>query len=149
LAASVTMLLVAAMPAPALAQTGATKDEAVAMVKKAVAYITAEGTDKAYAEISNPSGQFVDRDLYIAVYGLDGMVLAHGADAKRIGTNQINDTDPDGKAFVKERVELAKTHASFWQTYKFMNPVTHDIAPKEMYCERLEQTVVCGGVYAY
>ena len=103
LAASVTMLLVAAMPAPALAQTGATKDEAVAMVKKAVACITAEGTDKAYAEISNPSGQFVDRDLYIAVYGLDGMVLAHGADAKRIGigTNQINDTDPDGKAFVK------------------------------------------------
>ena len=55
------------------------------MVKKVVAYITAEGTDQAYAEISNPSGQFVDRDLYIAVYGLDGMVLAHGADAKRIG----------------------------------------------------------------
>ena len=30
-----------------------------------------------------------------------------------------------------------------------MNPVTHDIAPKEMYCEKLEQTVVCGGIYAY
>ena len=113
LAASVTMLLVAAIPAPALAQTGATKDEAVAMVKKAVAYITAEGTDKAYADISNPSGQFVDRDLYIAVYGLDGMVLAHGADAKRIGTNQINDTDPDGKEFVKERVELAASSRAF------------------------------------
>ena len=66
-----------------------------------------------------------------------------------IGTNQINDTDPDGKAFVKERVELAATQPSFWQSYKFMNPVTHDIAPKEMYCERLEQTVVCGGVYAH
>ena len=56
------------------------------------------------------TGPFVDRDLYIVVYGLDGMVLAHGADAKRIGTNQMNDKDADGKEFVKERIELAKTH---------------------------------------
>jgi hypothetical protein len=55
------------------------------------------GPDKAYAEISDPAGPFVDRDLYVVVYGLDGMVLAHGADAKRIGTNQIDDTDPDAK----------------------------------------------------
>jgi len=131
----------------ASAATGATKDEAVAMVKKAVAFIKTEGPDKAYPAISSPSVQFVDRDLYIVVYGLDGVVLAHGANADRIGTNQIDDKDPDGKAFVKERVELAATHPSFWQTYKFMNPVTQKVEPKEMYCERLDQTVVCGGVY--
>ena len=78
------------------------------MVQKAVAAIKSEGAEKAYAEISNPSGKFVDRDLYIVVYGLDGVVLAHGANASRVGTNQIDDKDPDGKAFVKERVELAK-----------------------------------------
>ena len=105
----------------ALAATAASKDEAVAMVKKAVSAIKADGPGKAYPEISNSSGEFVDGDLYIVVYGLDGMVLAHGADAKRIGTNQLADTDPDGKV-VKERVELAATHPSFWQTYKFMNP---------------------------
>jgi signal transduction histidine kinase len=144
------ILLVAALVAlggMASATTGATKDEAVAMVKKAVAAIKSEGPDKAYAEISNPTGPFVDRDLYIVVYGLDGMVLAHGADKKRIGTNQMNDKDADGKEFVKERIELAKTHDSFWQSYKFMNPVTKKVEPKQMYCERLEQTVVCGGVY--
>jgi signal transduction histidine kinase len=130
-----------------LAATGATKDEAVAMVKKAVAFIQTEGAANAYPEISDPRGRFVDRDLYIVVYGLDGMVLAHGADAKRIGTNQIADKDPDGKAFVKERVELAATQPSFWQSYKFRNPVTNTVEPKEMYCERLDQTVVCGGVY--
>jgi signal transduction histidine kinase len=117
------------------------------MVKKAVSAIKTEGSDKAYPEISNPSGKFVDRDLYIVVYGLDGMVLAHGADAKRVGTNQIGDKDPDGQAFVQERVQLAATHPSFWQTYKFMNPVTHTVEPKAMYCERLADTVVCGGVY--
>jgi cytochrome c len=143
-AAFVTALCIGGM---ALAATATSKDEAVAMVKMAVSAIKAEGPGKAYPEISNPSGKFVDGDLYIVVYGLDGMVLAHGADAKRIGTNQLADTDPDGKAFVKERVELAATHPSFWQTYKFMNPVTHKVEPKDMYCERLDQTVVCGGVY--
>jgi cytochrome c len=125
------ILLVAAFAAlcgVAFAAAGATKDEAVAMVKKAVGAIKAEGPDKAYAEISNPSGPFVDRDLYIVVYGMDGMVLAHGADAKRIGTNQLNDKDADGKEFVKERVALAKTEPSFWQSYKFMNPVSKKVS---------------------
>ena len=125
----------------------ATKEEAVAMVQKAVAAIKSEGPEKAYAEISNPSGKFVDRDLYIVVYGLDGLVLAHGANASRVGTNQIDDKDPDGKAFVKERVELAKQQPSFWQAYKFMNPVTKKVEPKQMYCERLNETAVCGGIY--
>lgn len=35
------------------------------------------------------------------MYGLDGMVLAHGANKDRIGTNQIDDKDADGKEFVK------------------------------------------------
>ena len=140
-------LALALIAGPALAESHASKDEAVAMVKKAVSAIKAEGPGKAYPEISNPSGKFVEGDLYIVVYGLDGMVLAHGADAKRVGTNQLGDKDPDGKAFVKERVQLAATHPSFWQNYKFMNPVTHKVEPKNMYCERLDQTVVCGGVY--
>ena len=121
----------------------ATKDEAVAMVQKAVAAIKSEGAEKAYAEISNLSGPFVKGDLY----GLDGVVLAHGANASRVGTNQIDDKDPDGKAFVRERVELAKESPSFWQSYKFMNPVTKKVEPKQMYCERLGETAVCGGIY--
>lgn len=125
------------------AETGPTKVEAVAMVKKAVAEIKAADPDKAYALINDRSGPFVDRDLYIVVYGLDGVV----ADAKRIGTNQIGDKDPDGKAFVQERVELAAKESSFWQNYKFINPVTKKVEPKEMYCERLDQTAVCDGVY--
>src|SRR5438874_13313525 len=106
-AKAVVVAQLALIPGEARAADAATKDEAVAMVKKAVAAIKAEGADKSYAEIDNPAGPFVDRDLYIVVYGMDGMVLAHGANKKRIGTNQINDKDADGKEFVKERVELA------------------------------------------
>ncbi|MBY0467152.1 MAG: cache domain-containing protein [Burkholderiales bacterium] len=130
-----------------LAQSHATDKEATAMVKKGVAFIKANGKDKGHAEISNKAGQFIDRDLYLVVYGLDGTVHAHGANEKMIGKNLIDLKDVDGKPFVKERVELAKSKGTFWQDYKFTNPVTKKIEPKAMYCEKLDESVVCGGIY--
>ena len=47
----------------------------------------------------------------------------------------------------KERVELAQSKGTFWQDYKFTNPVSKKIEPKQMYCEKLDDAVVCGGVY--
>jgi cytochrome c len=129
------------------AEGGATKQEAEAMVKKGVAFIKAHGAAKGNEEISNKTGQFHDRDLYLVVYGLDGVVLAHGSNSKMVGKNLIELKDVDGKAFVKERVDLAKTKGIFWQEYKFSNPETKKIEPKIMYCERLNETVVCGGIY--
>ena len=125
----------------------ATKDEAVAMVKKAVAFIKEQGSDKAYPEITNKAGKFEDRDLYVVVYELDGKVLAHGSNTKFVGKNLIDAQDVDGKYYVKERVELAAKNPSFWQTYKFVDPVSKKIEPKEMYCEKLDDTAVCAGVY--
>ncbi len=86
-----------------------TKAEAEAMVRKAVAFMKANGKDKALAEFSNPKGQFVDRDLYIFVYDLNGKCVAHGANRKMIGIDLMAMKDPDGKEYVKERVEIAKT----------------------------------------
>lgn len=141
------LLLALLAAAPALA-SNATRDEASAMVKKGIAFIKANGTDKGYAEISNKGGQFIDRDLYLVVYGLDGKCLAHGANPKQIGKDLIDLTDIDGKYFVKERVELAKSKPTgFWQEYKFTNPVSKKVEPKVMYCEKLGETAVCGGVY--
>jgi signal transduction histidine kinase len=137
----------AASMAPAHANNAASKDEAVAIVKKAVAAIKTSGADKVYAEINTPAGKWIDRDLYVVVYGLDGMSLAHGANPKQTGVMLIDRKDIDGKEFIKERVELAKAKASFWQDYKFQNPATKKVEPKIMYCERLAETAVCAGVY--
>jgi hypothetical protein len=48
---------------------------------------------------------------------------------------------------VKERVELGQSKGTFWQDYKFTNPVTKKIEPKTSYCEKLNDSVVCGGIY--
>ncbi len=144
---ALTLLTTAVFATPALSSGSATKDEAVGMVKKAVAAIKANGADKIYAEINTPAGKWIDRDLYVVVYGLDGMSLAHGANPKQAGVMLIDRKDIDGKEFIRERVELAKAKANFWQDYKFQNPATKKVEPKTMYCERLNETAVCAGVY--
>ena len=125
----------------------ATAKEAETMVKKGVAFIKATPRDKAMAEISNKQGQFVDRDLYLTVYQLDGLNLAHGANEKFIGKNMIDLKDIDGKDYIRERLNTAKAKGSFWQDFKFVNPVNKKIEPKQMYCERADELVVCGGIY--
>jgi len=130
-----------------LAAENGTKDEAVAMVKKAIGAIKSNGAEKAYAEFSTPKGPFVDRDLYVVVYDMNGKCLAHGANAKMIGRDLIDNKDVDGKEFVKERIEMMKKQASGWQDYKFRNPTTNQIEPKSMYIERLNDVIVGCGVY--
>ncbi len=148
LSLSALSLALALAVAPAWGAASASRDEAVAMVKKGVAFIKANGVEKGYAAISDKAGPFVDRDLYLVVYGLDGKCHAHGANPKQIGRNLIDLTDVDGKYFVKDRVAMVRAKpAGAWQEYKFTNPVSKKIEPKVMYCEKVAETAVCGGVY--
>jgi signal transduction histidine kinase len=146
---STTSLIVVFAGWTASAAEFATKEEAVTMVRKAVTLIKEQGPDKAYAEFTSKGGRFHDRDLYITVLDLNGKVLAHGQREDLIGQVLMGAKDPDGKLFVKERMELARQQPSFWQNYKFMNPATKVVEPKQMYCERLDETAVCGGVYSF
>jgi cytochrome c len=131
----------------AVAADSGTKDEAVAMVKKAIEYLKANGNEKAFDEFSNPKGQFVNKDLYVVVYDMTGKCLAHGANQKMIGRDLMDNKDVDGKEFVKERVEMMKTQASGWQDYKFRNPLSNQIEAKSMYIERTGELIVGCGVY--
>jgi len=124
-----------------------TAAEAVAMVQKAIAYIKAHGREKAFAEFSNPKGPFIHRDLYITVYDMKGVCLAHGFNQKMVGKNMIDLKDPDGKAFVKERNEMAKTKDKFWVDYKYVNPVTKQIEQKSQYVEKYGDILVNCGIY--
>jgi cytochrome c len=124
-----------------------TAREAEAMVGRGVARIKAVGSEAAYADFTGKAPGFVDRDLYVVVYDLEGRVLAHGQNPKMVGKDLIELRDADGKAWVKERVELARSKGKFWHDYKFTDPVTKKVLPKSTYCERVESTAVCVGIY--
>jgi len=129
------------------AEKPGTPREAQQLVKKAVAYIKANGTDKAFATFTNKKGPFIDRDLYIVVYNMEGKCLAHGFIPAMAGKDLSGMKDPDGKAYGKERLQLAKTKTSFWVDYKYPNPVTKKIEPKSMYHEVYNNMIVGCGVY--
>lgn len=124
-----------------------TAPEAEAMVKRAVAYIKANGTEKAYDEFTNGKA-FKDRDLYIIVYDLSGKNLAQGANPKLVGKDLIGLKDPDGKPLIKMFVDLAKEKGKGWvEGYKFLSPMTQKIEDKAMYLERVGDTLVGCGIY--
>lgn len=124
----------------------ASKADAEAMVAKGIAALKTKG-DAVYLDMTAPNKTFTDRDLYLVVYDMNGKCLAHGQNPKQVGKDLMNLKDPDGKEFVKERVELAQSKGKFWQDYKFTDPLTKTIQPKQMYCEKTGNVAVCGGVY--
>lgn len=121
--------------------------EAEAMVHKAVALYKAKGREKALAEFNDKNGAFIDRDLYITGYQMDGTNVAHPLNPRMVGKNLIDIRDMDGKPYVRERLTMAQTKNSFWQDYSFADPITHKVKPKQMFCERADDVVLCGGIY--
>ena len=124
-----------------------TTAEAEALVKRAVAQIKAHGKQQAFADISDKNGDFVNRDLFVFVYDLQGRCLAHGRNKEKIGENMIGSKDPDGKLFVKERIEIAKTKGRGWQNYKSIDPLSKKVEKKTAYIEVCDDLIVASGAY--
>lgn len=141
------MVLCMFVAASVSAQQRGTPAEAKKMVDEAIAYIKANGQEKAFAEINNLKGKFVDRDLYVTVYDMKGTCLAHGAIPEYVGKYFISSKDPDGTFFIKERIEAAETKGAGWQNYKFIDPLTKKVEPKTYYFERVGDIVVGCGAY--
>lgn len=124
-----------------------TAAEAEAMTKRAVAYLKANGPEKAAQEFTSGTS-FKDRDLYVSYYDLSGKVLGHGANPKLVGKDLSGLKDPDGKLFIQMISNVAKTKGKGWsESYKFRDPTTDKIAEKAIYVERVDDTWVGVGVY--
>jgi cytochrome c len=143
-----TTVISLALTGMASAANKGSKEEAVAMVKKAVAMVKAEGKEKTFAAIADPANTtFHDRDLYIYVYDFSGVALAHGNNPKMVGKNLITMKDNESKLIVKEMIEVAKSKGSGWIEYKWPNPVTKTVEPKAGYVERIDDFLIGSGIY--
>lgn len=100
------------------------------MTKRAVAYLKANGPEKASQEFTHGSA-FKDRDLYVSYYDLTGKVLGHGANPKLVGKNLTGMKDSEGNPFFQMLLDLAKSKGKGWSgSYRFMNPATQKIEAK-------------------
>jgi len=110
-----------------------TKEEkATALVEKGMAFIKANGKEKAMAAFIDAQGKFIDGEFYIFAFTYDGMCLAH-VNPKLVNKNQIEMVDADGKEIFKLFADIAKTKGKGWLDYKWPNPTTKKIQEKSSF----------------
>ena len=144
------MMAALCMAAGASAQDVArrgTQDEAVAMVKKASAYLQKNGKDKAAAAFNDPKGEFVAGDLYVIFLDQSGVALAHGQNQKIVNKNILAMT-AGGVQPIKEFLKLANSPAGKgWFSYEWPYSISKKLEQKSTYVEKSGDYVIGVGIY--
>ncbi|MEN6318221.1 MAG: cache domain-containing protein [Syntrophaceae bacterium] len=116
-------------------------------VTSAVNFYKNSSKEIALAEFTNPKGPFVQESMYIFVLDTQGTMLAHGVNERYVGQSFMNMKDSAGKHFIQELVNTANEAGSGWVDYHWYNPVTKEIKPKSVYFEKVDDMIICSGVY--
>ena len=125
----------------------ASADEAHAMVMRAVAHIEARGRDLAFADFHDPSGAFIDRDLYIFIFDRNGLTTVFGPRPELMGQPASAVPGLDARLFL-DRAWAAADGGGNWIHYDVVNPSTQVVTPKESYIVPLGKTEFIGcGAY--
>lgn len=122
----------------------ATLDSARALAERAAGLLAAQGAEAAFPRFMNPAGGFVDGDLYVFVFDLDGRLRASGAWPETVGARiGIDDT---GGIYARMR-RLALEAGKGWVEYAWYNPCTRTLEPKASYIVRVGDFIVGVGAY--
>jgi cytochrome c len=149
LALIIVVTLLAPLPAAAGSEL-ATKEEAVAMVKRVQEMFAEKGADATFKAVDDKNyKEFHDRDLYPFILDFKGTWMAHGARPALIGKNGFDIKDQDGKYPVREMIDITKDGGTGWVDYKWPNPLTNKIEDKSAYVAKLGEGYWVGvGVYS-
>jgi len=131
-----------------VAQEKATKEECVAKCKEAAALIKQAGLEAGLTKIQDSKGPFVWKDSYVYVLDMESKMLANPFVPGLVGKSSLGMKDSDGKMFVNEIIEVAKSGDGWVQ---YMWPKSGEKAPsrKIAYVFRVpgENAIVCAGTY--
>lgn len=122
------------------------KEDATALVNEA-AVAVARDKSAAIAAISDKNGRYVKGELYVFVYDLSGVMVAHPINAKLIGKNLLDVPDADGKLFRKEILAGVQASGSASVAYKYKNPKSGLVEEKISFCKKAADLAVCAGYY--
>lgn len=123
------------------------KEDAEEWVERAIIYYKNSGKEIALAEYSNPTGQFVQGELYIFVLNPKGTMLAHGVNERFVGQEFADLKDIDGKSFIKEMLNTANAEGSGWVKYKWNHPTIKVVLPKTVFFKKVDDLIICSGIY--
>jgi signal transduction histidine kinase len=119
-----------------------------AFVESGIDYINKHGPKKAYEEFNKPHGKFRKGELYLFVYDLEGLSLAHGSTISRIGKNFYTELDKYGTPVIRLLIELAKAGGGFF-SYYWPDPNTKNVNIKTSYIAPVDKHNIAIGAGVY
>jgi cytochrome c len=117
------------------------------LLDRAESHLREKG-DQAMASFSR-AGEFVDGELYVYVIDIEGNFLASaGSSTTLIGRNVTDLTDSQGRHFIREILDGAKTQPAGRVEYRWNNPIRGRIEPKIATYRRVGDRILVVGYYA-
>ncbi|WP_173086552.1 lactate permease LctP family transporter, partial [Fundidesulfovibrio magnetotacticus] len=123
--------------APEVMEAPDYREEVVALVERAAAYIKENGKEKALAAFNDPEGPFVKNGLYVFAYDFFGVNKALATNPALVGRNLIDMRDADGKDMIRDLIKVAQGGGG-WYEYKWEG---HD---KLSYVVKVDDTLWIG-----
>jgi signal transduction histidine kinase len=127
---------------PSWAGEFGTGSDAAALIKRVQIKFANDGPAATFAAITNGAPDFVEKDLYVFIYDLNGTLLAHGGNPALVGQNRRDLRDANGKLVVSEIIDVAKQSGRGSVDYAWPNPVAVD--DMSSYIERLGDNYIVG-----
>ena len=138
------MLLASA--GPALGADFATREEALALLERAVEEIKADKARALEIFVTGEEG-FIDRDLYVFCGGPDGMISTH---PDVIGLSLADFIDMTGRAVGWEIYQSARAGKIYEITYKWPRPGEGDVpADKVTFYTKVDDQICGVGYYPH
>src|SRR5438046_2338993 len=123
----------------------------VALVDKAAALTESKGKS-AFPEFKKKDSEWLKGETYIFIADMSGTILMHPANPELETKSIIDLKDANGKVFMREFIETAKTKGSGWVDYMWPKPGEKSPSKKLSYVKRTkmpegEMVIVGAGIY--
>ena len=123
-----------------------TADEALALMARAVQYRQQTSRDSFLRDLTDPQQGFSDRDMYVFALDRNGVYVAFGGNAAKVGTRVQDIAGIDGQGLIDAIVAQA-SHEPGWVEYDITNPATGTVQTKMSYVQQVDDVFVGCGVY--
>jgi len=111
----------AASSTPKVSSIGTTPADLTTLVNRAAMFARENGKEKALAAFNDPTGSFVQGEVYVFSENYDGTALAEPFHHELVGTNIRDLTDRYGVPIVRNLVETAR-YGTGYVSYDYPNP---------------------------
>jgi cytochrome c len=121
---------------------------ATELLDHAVEYLQTNGPDNSFVIFNDRKGAFVDKEYYVYVVGLDGIMYASGgASNSLVGSNVLDLTDVSGIKLIRDMLDIAKASESGVIEYHWLNSVDNHLENKTTQFRKVGKYLVCVGYY--